>query len=1026
MSIIGTKLNDVLTGTPGDDTIDGGAGLDTMKGGAGNDTYVVGDTGDIVVEEAGAGTDTVAFKYVGTDIVFGSAEYSLPDNVENLTFANYPVANILNQITGNGNALDNVITGSVSSYTGDSTFDDLTRNTLSGGGGNDVLIGAAYGDGLDGGDGNDTLRGMTGNDTLNGGVGADQLIGGAGDDLYQMLDDVDQITERSGEGNDTVRTSLNDYTLAANVENLILTGVSAVIGNGNDLPNVLQGEDTLTGRRLNGGAGDDTLMGGWAISDTLAGGSGNDVYRLNSVEQLDDLVIEEAGGGTDDVYANVLGAKYGACTVPAGVENFTLSGDYGFGTILGNDLDNVLTVSPRMHVDYSNMTRYGNGYYYTGADDIQGAGGNDTLYGTYVADTLSGGEGDDVFFSGGGNDVLKGDAGADTYNISSGNGQDLLQVDSQDTIAFDASLAYADLKVGLLGLSGAGKVVLGLKGTDAITLDSAGSWDGLTLKFADGKAVTGQEIMALAAWPAGQVINGTLGDDILTGLAGDDTITGLAGNDKLDGGLGADQLTGGAGDDVYYLDQAKDQVTEDAGGGNDTVVSEVDYTLSDFLENLVLSGPATEGFGNGLSNVLKANGNGLGSTLHGGGGNDTLVGSAKDVLSGDDGNDFYELSSISYEADSLTHVYYPATAAVNEAADQGFDEIRLSQYLFGFGYYLPANVEKLTLGTGNAGMFVGNNLDNTMQAGDDGVVLAGQDGQDTVLGGQGADSLYGDAGADVLVGGAGNDQLSGGEGADTYRFSKGFGQDSIYADGQDAIVLDAAMARGDLIIGRLGATAADTVVLSFKGSTDSITLNGTGQWNELKLSFADGSILAGADILAEASKPLNLTINGTVGKDRLTGGAGNDTLTGLAGNDTLAGGLGADKLIGGKGNDTYLFNRGDGKDTIVDTDSTWFNADLLKVGSAKSNQLWLTKSGNNLDIGIIGTQDHVVIQDWYLSSNNRVEKITALGDNKSLSASKVNALVSAMAKFSAPAEGVTALPAATQTSLTKILASSWA
>jgi hypothetical protein len=67
-----------------------------------------------------------------------------------------------------------------------------------------------------------------------------------------------------------------------------------------------------------------------------------------------------------------------------------------------------------------------------------------------------------------------------------------------------------------------------------------------------------------------------------------------------------------------------------------------------------------------------------------------------------------------------------------------------------------------------------------------------------------------------------------------------------------------------------------------------------------------------------------------------------------------------------------------------------------------------------------------VIQDWYLSSNNRVEKITALGDNKSLSASKVNALVTAMAKFSAPGEGVTALPAATQTSLTKILASSWA
>jgi Ca2+-binding RTX toxin-like protein len=147
-------------------------------------------------------------------------------------------------------------------------------------------------------------------------------------------------------------------------------------------------------------------------------------------------------------------------------------------------------------------------------------------------------------------------------------------------------------------------------------------------------------------------------------------------------------------------------------------------------------------------------------------------------------------------------------------------------------------------------------------------------------------------------------------------------------------------------------------------------------------------------------------------------------LSGLAGNDTLAGGKGNDSLIGGKGNDTYLFNRGEGQDVIVDTDSTWFNSDLLKVGGATSKQLWLTRSGSNLDIKILGTTDKVTVQNWFAGSSNQVEKITA-SDGKSLSASKVQALVNAMASFTPPADAAS-LPANTPTAVTKLIASSWA
>lgn len=105
--------NDTLTGGDGADTLIGGTGDDSLAGGEGDDTYIIDDAGDIVVEAAGEGTDTVET---------GLSSLTLAANVENLTYTG------TGDFTGIGNDLDNVLTGGTGS------------DTLTGGAGADRFV----------------------------------------------------------------------------------------------------------------------------------------------------------------------------------------------------------------------------------------------------------------------------------------------------------------------------------------------------------------------------------------------------------------------------------------------------------------------------------------------------------------------------------------------------------------------------------------------------------------------------------------------------------------------------------------------------------------------------------------------------------------------------------------------------------------------------------------------------------------------------------------------------------------------
>jgi Ca2+-binding RTX toxin-like protein len=114
----GTPGNDTLIGLGGNDRLDGKAGIDTLIGGLGNDSYFVDNSGDVVVENPGEGSDDVR----------ASVSYALTDNVENLTLAG------IENLNGTGNSLNNRIVG------------NLGNNILNGGAGQDTLLGLAGAD----------------------------------------------------------------------------------------------------------------------------------------------------------------------------------------------------------------------------------------------------------------------------------------------------------------------------------------------------------------------------------------------------------------------------------------------------------------------------------------------------------------------------------------------------------------------------------------------------------------------------------------------------------------------------------------------------------------------------------------------------------------------------------------------------------------------------------------------------------------------------------------------------------------
>ncbi len=223
------------------------------------------------------------------------------------------------------------------------------------------------------------------------------------------------------------------YILAANVENLTLTGTSAISGTGNALANVLTGNSA--NNTLTGGDGNDTLNGG-SGSDTMIGGAGDDSYVVNVST---DIVTEVAGAGIDTVQSSI------TLTLANNVEALVLTGTSAINST-GNTMNNLVRGNTA-----ANTLNGG-----TGNDIIEGGAGNDTLTDTAGTalfnggagtDTMTGGTAAELYLGGLGNDTLTTGAGNDVILFNKGDGQDTFAAGGtgSDTLSLGGAFAYSDL-----------------------------------------------------------------------------------------------------------------------------------------------------------------------------------------------------------------------------------------------------------------------------------------------------------------------------------------------------------------------------------------------------------------------------------------------------------------------------------------------------------------------------------------------------------------------------------------------------
>ncbi|BDA83357.1 hypothetical protein Sa4125_08990 [Aureimonas sp. SA4125] len=902
---VGTTAAETMTGTQTNDGIRGSGGGDTMIGLGGDDTYFVYSSNDRIVEQAGAGIDTVHSSATVT---------KLADNVENLVML---VGDSGKGMAGIGNALDNNISGRAGTQ------------SIDGGAGNDILTGGTGRDVfmVSKGNGNDLITdfetGSNGDHVRLNNYGFTTLqqvtanMTQVGNDVVLKLSD----TEILGFKNTTIGAFVEDnFHLQVDKSNLVETFSDEF----NSLSLYDNTSNTGTWRTVFSNDADSRT------SRTLVNNKEQQIYIDPSFKDLginpfsiDDGVLTITGDNAPtEIQDDIWNYQYTSGMLSS---KFTFSQTYGYFEMSAQipavqgawpafwllptdgswppELDVMEVLGNNTSMVYTTVHSAETGTQ-TSAGARSYVGDLSLGFHTYAVDWQA----DYITWYIDGQQVGKAATPDDMHkpmyivaNLALGGswggsvapGEDF---QAQMQIDYIKAYQYAVSPSQGAAVESAPRVLQGTRGNDTHVVSTSGDQivetvnGGVDTVKSTASYVLGENLENLTM-DGLLAINGT-GNALANKLVGNgasNTLLGLGGNDTLDGGAGADRMEGGLGDDNYYVDNAGDVVSEGVKAGYDVVRSTVSYALSANVEVLNLDGTAVSGTGNELDNRIS--GNDGANILIGLGGNDTLIGGkGADRMEGGVGNDTYYVDV--------------AGDRVIETAGNGIDSVRAS-----LSYTLTAHVENLGLEEGGAWNATGNNADNR------------------IIGNSSSNVLLGLGGNDTLIGGGGGDRMEGGTGNDTYVVS----------------------GLGDLVIERAG-EGIDSVKASSSytlgANVENLSLEEGGAWN------ATGNAL-------------DNRIIGNSSANVLMGLDGNDNLFGFAGNDTLNGGRGNDFLTGGTGSDVFVAGPGMGFDRIMDFEVGVDHILLDNAGSFVARQA--ANGDAILDFGNnnVLTITHTSLQDVY-------------------------------------------------------------